>query len=52
MHIYVLTSAVYFRILHENYHRVIILIYHDQFNDVTYVIKEIFELYNFLYCQT
>ena len=28
-HIYVLTSAVYFRIFYKNYYRMIILIYHD-----------------------
>ena len=49
-HIYVLTSAVYFRVLHEGYCRVIILIYHDQFSDVTHMIKETFESYSFLYC--
>ena len=48
-HIYVLTSAVYFRILCESYCEVIILIYHDQFSDVTHMIKESFESYSFLH---
>ena len=50
VHIYVLTSAVYFRVLHESYHRAIILIYYDQFSDVTHMIKKFFESYSFLHC--